>query len=102
MIMVYEVLGKGKGSAIHQRQLCDVFGCSPSELKAAIQREQREGHLICSNTEVGYFIADNKAELKEYIAMMESQAFERLETIQAHKAALELPEGQLFLDDCYA
>ena len=101
--MIFEVLQLGKKNAIKPDVLCARFGISARTLRKIILRERMEGHLIMSDSRAGgYFLADNEAEILEYIATQEAQAKTRLASSKAARDYLkqlkEQKSGQLTLN----
>ena len=101
--MIYELLPTGKKNAIKPDVLCARFGISARTLRKIILRERMEGHLIMSDSKVGgFFLADNEAEIFEYIATQEAQAKTRLASSKAARDYLkrlkEQKSGQLTLN----
>lgn len=101
--VIYELLPTGKKNAIKPDVLCTRFGISARTLRKIILRERMEGHLIMSDSRAGgYFLADNEAEILEYIATQEAQAKTRLASSKAARDYLkrlkEQQSGQLTLN----
>lgn len=65
---------KGKHNAIPQFELCKLTGLKPRELKEIITK-LRKKHPICSKQTQGggYWIAESRAEVKEFIDMIKAR-----------------------------
>ena len=84
---------KGKCKAIHNGELAKQFGVSIHTIKKHIQEARMQGIPIVSDTS-GYWITDDREELKAFIDSMEKQGKKRFKTIKALKRTLNDIEGQ--------
>ena len=84
---------KGKDKAIHNEELAAQFGMSIHTIKKYIQDARMQGIPIVSDKS-GYWITDNREELKTFIDSMEKQGKKRFKTIKALKRTLNDIEGQ--------
>ena len=89
---VYDLLPPGAEYAISRRQLSTITGLPDRRLRRQIAEERRSGLLILSSTaEVGggYFRAANVAELRRWVAMMQSHISAVLAVTRAAQKAIE-------------
>ena len=84
---------KGKDKAIHNEELAKQFGMSIHTIKKYIQDARMQGIPIVSDKS-GYWITDDREELKAFIDSMEKQGKKRFKTIKALKRTLNNIEGQ--------
>ena len=89
---IYDLLPVGAEYAISRRQLSAITGIPDRRLRRQIAEERRSGLLILSSTaEVGggYFRAANVAELRRWVAMMQSHISAVLAVTRAAQKAIE-------------
>lgn len=90
--MVYELLNKGKENAITTEELLRVCNFNHKrELMYQIAHERKEGALICSTTSGngGYYIPNDKEELKKYVNSMDGRAKSIFSVIKSARAVLK-------------
>lgn len=88
---IYDLLPVGAENAVGRRQLSALTGLPDRQLRRKIAAERMEGLLILSSTaEVGggYFRAANVAELRRWVAMMQSHISAVLAVIRAAQEAI--------------
>lgn len=94
---IYDLLPVGAENAVSRRELSALTGIEDRQLRRKIAAERMEGLLILSSTaEVGggYFRAANVAELRRWVAMMQSHISAVLAVIRAAQEAIaEAAEG---------
>lgn len=94
---IYDLLPIGAENAVSRRELSALTGIEDRQLRRKIAAERMEGLLILSSTaEVGggYFRAANVAELRRWVAMMQSHISAVLAVIRAAQEAIaEAAEG---------
>lgn len=81
--MIKELLGTGKATAKTGKELATLLGVNIRIITAQIERERRAGVPICANNEndhPGYFIAENRAELKHYCDVLHKRASQLYKT----------------------
>ncbi len=94
---VLSVIPKGKENAIHQQELAKILGLNMWQVKKAIQKERRNGAVILSDQN-GYWISDDKEEIKAFLVSMRKQAISRFNSTKAINNSLREIEGQECLD----
>lgn len=81
--IVVELLSCGQQNATPRRELEKMTGWSGRMVRLAIERERRAGTPILSDNSSGYFLAENPAELEQFVQSMRNRAAEILKTAQA-------------------
>ena len=84
---------KGIEKAVHNEELANQFGVSIHTIKKYIQEARMQGIPIVSDKS-GYWITDDREELKTFIDSMERQGKKRFKTIKALKRTLNNIDGQ--------
>lgn len=84
---------KGKENAVHNEELAKQFGVSIHIIKKQVQEARNKGVPIVSDYH-GYWITDDRAEIRAFIESMEKHGKKRLKTIKALKNTLNNIEGQ--------
>lgn len=70
--MVHEILKSmhavGKGNAVSRKTLAALTGLSDRSVRGEIEKERRNGRLICSHMEAGggYYLPADEMEIREY------------------------------------
>lgn len=86
-ISIVDYLSTGKENARTARELADEIGIRKTRpITLAIERARREGHPICaavSGFYLGYYLAEDQAELKKYCYRLQHRAGEILTTSAA-------------------
>lgn len=88
--IVVELLSCGQQNATPRRELEKMTGWSGRMVRLMIEKERRAGIPILSDNANGYFLAENPAELEQFVQSMRNRAAEILKTA----AAVE--EGEWF------
>lgn len=101
VVMVNELLSKGKNNAITTEEL--IRAChfrNSRELTAQIARERGQGALICSKTSGrgGYYLPESREEVIEFINSMSSRAKNTFKAVQAAREHLKQIDGQQELE----
>jgi len=88
-IKILNHLEVGHNNAIPLKNLCLKTGTSERKIRLGIEQLRREGWcvLIPGSAPFGYFLAENQAELDEYIAYMRSRLIEEYRTYRIVKNA---------------
>lgn len=89
---------KGKENALHNEELARQLGVSPTKVKRMIQDAREQGMPIVSS-KCGYWITEDREELKVFANSMEKQAKMRFLSIKAIKHTLSGTDGQICLPD---
>lgn len=104
---IYDQLPEGAANAVSTRELVSRLGFrSDRELRMAIAQERESGLLILSTTRNGggYFRPSQgeagQQEIAAFIATLHSRAINTLKALKAARAALNVVDGQLFLEEC--
>lgn len=92
------VLPIGKENAIHQAELGQKLGISPTAAKTRVRMARREGLQILSGTE-GYWLPKDDNEKRDFVKLMRKQALSRLVSSKPIKKALNEVKGQMSLTD---
>lgn len=99
MMKLVDVIPVGKENAIHQVDLAKQLGVTPSTVKIMIQNARHQGRPDIMSGSNGYWLTEDKAELKEYVLMTLKQANTRLETIKPLMYILDEIEGQMSISE---
>lgn len=90
---IYDLLPVGAENAVSRRQLSAMTGLPDRRLRRQIAEERRSGLLILSSATAevggGYFRAANVAELRRWVAMMQSHISAVLAVTRAAQKAIE-------------
>ena len=104
---IFEILPEGEANALKSSDLVRLIGCdSPRELRSMIAKERESGLLILSTCRNGggYFRPSQgeagQREIAAFIATLHSRAINTLKALKAARAALNVVDGQLFLEEC--
>ena len=81
--IVVELLSYGQQNAIPRRELESLTGWSGRMVRLMIEKERRAGIPILTDNANGYFLAENPAELEQFVQSMRNRAAEILKTAQA-------------------
>lgn len=96
--MVQEKLQRGKEKAITSVELVKLCGfTSKRELQLQIARERADGAIICSTTvgQGGYYLPQDKEEVREFIKSMTSRAKQTFNSIKSARKYMEQIDGQM-------
>lgn len=83
--MIFELLTEGRENARTARELARVCNKTTREITIQVERERREGRLICAATgsNPGYYIPESPGELQRYCDQLKGRAIEIFKTRQA-------------------
>lgn len=99
MKRVIDFLTQGKENAVPADQLAALIGKSVRELQKQIASERRNGSVILSCLEGGYYLPASEFEIREFIITLQSRAENTLIAIESAKQALaDSKEGDI--DGC--
>lgn len=87
------ILPTGKLNAISARDLAVKLGVSDRVLRDIVTAERVKGVVICSSS-AGYYLPDNRDEIREFCNFMEKRAKHSFIAIQSARRALGEVEGQ--------
>lgn len=87
------ILPTGKLNAISARDLAVKLGVSDRVLMDIVTAERVKGVVICSSS-AGYYLPDNRDEIREFCNFMEKRAKHSFIAIQSTRRALGEVEGQ--------
>ena len=98
-----ECLMKGEENAKTQKELAEIMGCKPDEVKHTVQHFRREhdgekSKFILSSAK-GYFFSKVEDEKRRFLTMMQSQANARYKTIRQLVRSMDGIEGQQKIGD---
>lgn len=102
LVSIAELLPIGKVNAIKTNDLLKYFnGISVRKLRGMISYERKKGRIICSTKENGggYYLPENKAELREFVEWASQEAHSLQEAIKSAVKALEILDKQQELSD---
>lgn len=88
------LLGTGKANAIHLDTLSKITGLNDQTIKAIVKKERIAGALIISDTASGYYMAETRQEIADFIRWTESSAKSRHAILKHFKQALKDIDGQ--------
>ena len=89
-MLISDILLHGQENAQPMRHLVNVTGENPRSIRKMIEAERRNGVLILSDNSRGYFLADNPAEVQQFLRSMRSRSKEILKTALAVEQAAGL------------
>lgn len=87
------ILPTGKLNAISARDLAVKLGVSDRVLRDIVTAERVKGVVICSSS-AGYYLPDNRDEIREFCNFMEKRAKHSFIAIQSARRALGEVKGQ--------
>ena len=87
------ILPTGKLNAISARDLAVKLGVSDRVLRDIVTAERVIGVVICSSS-AGYYLPDNRDEIREFCNFMEKRAKHSFIAIQSARRTLGEVEGQ--------
>ena len=87
------ILPTGKLNAISARDLAVKLGVSDRVLRDIVTAERVKGVVICSSS-AGYYLPDNRDEIREFCNFMEKRAKHSFIAIQSARRTLGEVEGQ--------
>ena len=90
--VIHEYLCTGERNAITGRELGKILQLEPRQISIAVEQERRDGHPICatcSNTNPGYYLAENQAEMLRYCDSLHHRAGEIYKTRDACMKTLD-------------
>ena len=94
--MVSEVLKRGKDNAISTSELMNILGFKTKrDLTLQIAKERDAGRLILSSTQGGYYMPQNKQEVKDFV---DSRAKNTLKITKAAREFLKRIDGQMTIN----
>lgn len=88
------LIPQGRENAIHMNELCKRLHISGYKVKSVIRSLRKKGFAIVSDTD-GYWIAENKKEVADFIERMSKQATSRFSSVKALKSQCKECEGQI-------
>lgn len=95
---VESFLHRGKENAIRTCELMELTGLDVRQLRAQVEKERRNGTLILTGSQCGYFLPSEgekgKQEISEFYNLQRAKALSLLKTIKTAKKALEVIDGQ--------
>lgn len=95
---ILKYIPEGKANAISAQRLADLSGAKSQRcLRADIRELRKAGELICSSP-AGYYKPATRAELADFIRMMERHAIGVFQAIASARKAQKEMEGQESLD----
>ena len=100
--MIHEHLEVGKENAKTGKELAAILGVNIRFVTEQIERERRDGHLICASTDYpyGYFIGKNDAEVEIYCNQLKNRAIQIFITRKAMLKGLEERNKAESFSDC--
>ena len=100
--MVSELLPVGKKNAISTLELCEVLHCNIRELRKYVAEERKAGMVICSSTEGGYYKPDNRAEVEEFVSVLDKKSRSIMVALKSARKYLKATEGQIEMPETAA
>lgn len=98
--MIKDLLQKGKENRISFDELKELTGCSNERtLRKMIADERRQGVLICSGADGGYWLPESDKDIEEFIRFYKAEAATHWKTLKPFVAALKVPAGQPELEE---
>lgn len=75
-LRVSDVLCKGRENAQTMKELRKILSGDSRSIRLEIERERRSGCPIVSDCQRGYWLAETKAEIENFVRSMRARAFE--------------------------
>lgn len=99
--MIYENLEYGKEHAKTGRELAAHFGVNIRFITDQIERERRDGYLICASTDYpyGYFLAKTVDEAESYCNQLKNRAIQIFITRRELLKSLEAKKAEGYFND---
>lgn len=79
--LISSILSTGQENAIPRRELEAMTGLDGRTIRLMIERERRNGALILSDCQRGYFLAGSETEKQIFVRSMRARAMEILKTV---------------------
>jgi hypothetical protein len=93
--MIAELLKQGKSNKVTFEYLKNMTGCqNERKLRRMIADERKQGAIILSCSEGGYFLPSNRGEVENYVNTMSKEAKAILFTLKHCKKYLKTTESQ--------
>ena len=89
----------GEENAIHMKALADSVGMTTSAIRHRIRLLKRAGYPVCSSRH-GYYIAKDKAELRQSVDAHLKATVTRFVTVKEIRRGLREDEMQMNIDGC--
>ena len=94
--MIAELLKHGKENKTSFETLMQATGCeNERKLRKLIAEERKQGAIILSCSEGGYFLPSNRNEVERYVNTMSKEAKTILCTLKHCKRYLRATDGQM-------
>lgn len=100
--MVHEQLKRGKENAMTKAELMELCGFTDTRaLQLQIAKERADGAIICSTTagQGGYFLPQDKEEVREFIKSMTSRARKTFNAIKSARKYMKIIDGQMCIEE---
>lgn len=97
--LIESLLPRGEKHAIPAQRLVDLTRFKTvRQLQKQIEAERSRGALILSSSSGGYFLPENKAEIRRFEKTLTRRALSTFRTLRTARAALRVVEGQEVID----
>jgi len=94
--VIAELLKHGKENKTSFETLMQATGCeSERKLRKLIAEERKQGAIILSCSEGGYYLPSNRSEVERYVNTMSKEAKAILYTLKHCKRYLRATDGQM-------
>lgn len=93
--MIVELLSDGKRNAISTKELCRMVGVRDVRtLRAMVAKERKEGAVILSSKDGGYWKPGSLKEVENFIRVYDQEAKSILLAVQSARKYLKAEEGK--------
>ena len=98
-INILDYIPKGRENAIPRKKLAYITGLTDSKMRELIRLARRDVPILNLQTGEGYYIPDNKEEVKRYIKQEEHRAKSIFANLKSARDYLEKLENQMYFAD---
>lgn len=93
--MIVDILPTGKQNRMSLAELQEITGCRDvRKMRKMIADERKQGHVILSCAEGGYWLPEDRREVERHIARTEREAKSLLYALKGAREYLKTTDGQ--------
>lgn len=96
---IVDYIPKGKENAISREKLSQITGLSDRKMRQEIANARRDTCIINNQDNKGYYIPDNKEEVRRYIKQEEHRAKSIFANLSGARNYLNKLENQMYFAD---
>lgn len=98
-INILDYIPKGRANAIPRARLRYITGLTDSKMRELIREARKDVPILNLQTGEGYYIPDNKEEVRRYIKQEEHRAKSIFANLRSAKDYLEKLDNQMYFAD---